>query len=56
MQVSPKPLVVEKLKEMAAKEGISLNALLVPYLNDIAEGRLVRGFRYQQPPQPTRYS
>lgn len=38
--------MVKKLKEMAAKEGISLNALLVPYLNEIANGRLVRIANY----------
>ncbi len=50
MEINPKPLVVKKLKEMAAKEGISLNALLVPYLNDIASGKLTRGYQYQEPP------
>jgi hypothetical protein len=51
MELNPKPLIAKKLKEMAAKEGVSLNALLVPYLNDIAAGRLVRGCYYQEPPQ-----
>jgi hypothetical protein len=46
MQISPKPLVVKKLKEMAAREGISLNALLTPFLNDIAAGKLTRGCCY----------
>jgi predicted HicB family RNase H-like nuclease len=49
MELNPKPLIAKKLKEMAAKEGVSLNALLVPYLNDIAAGRLVRGCYYQEP-------
>ncbi|UOQ53047.1 hypothetical protein [Hymenobacter cellulosivorans] len=42
MELSPKPLVVKKLKELARKEGVSLNAFLIPFLNDVAEGRLVR--------------
>jgi len=42
MEVSPKPVVVKKLKELAMKEGITLNAFIVPFLNDIAAGRLVR--------------
>jgi hypothetical protein len=46
MQISPKPLVVKKLKEMAAKEGISLNALITPFLNDIAAGKLTRSCYY----------
>lgn len=56
MEVNPKPLVVKKLKEMAAKEGISLNALVVPYLNDIASGKLVRGYSYQEPSQASQPS
>jgi hypothetical protein len=52
MEINPRPLVAKKLKEMAAKEGISLNALIVPYLNDIASGKLVRGYSYQEPQQP----
>ena len=32
---------------MAAKKGISLNALITPFLNDIAAGKLVRGCYYQ---------
>jgi predicted HicB family RNase H-like nuclease len=52
MEINPRPLVAKKLKEMAAKEGISLNALIVPYLNDIADGRLVRGYSYQEPLKP----
>ena len=51
MEVTPKLLVVKKLKETAAKEGISLNALITPFLNDIAAGRLVRGCYYQEPRQ-----
>lgn len=42
MVVNPKPQVVKKLKQLAAAEGISLNAMLTPFLNDIAAGRLVR--------------
>ena len=42
MEVNPKPQVVKKLKELAAEQGITLQALVVPFLNDIAAGRLVR--------------
>jgi hypothetical protein len=42
MEVNPKPQVAKKIKELAAKEGISYNAFLVPFLNDIAAGRLTR--------------
>jgi hypothetical protein len=42
MVVNPKPQVVKKLKQLAAAEGISLNAMLTPFLNDIAAERLVR--------------
>lgn len=50
MVVSPKPEVVKKLKKLAAAEGISLNALVTPFLNDIAAGRLVRVPHYPPPP------
>ena len=49
MHIAPKPHVVKKLKALAAAEGISLNAMLTPFLNDIAAGRLVRVPHY--PPQ-----
>lgn len=49
MHLSPKPVITKKLKDLAQKEGISLNALLVPFLNDIAEGRLVRVPHYPTP-------
>lgn len=49
MDIRPKPQVVKKLKEMAQKEGISYNAMLVPFLNDIAAGRLVRGSYWVEP-------
>ena len=42
MVVNPKPQVVKRLKALAAAEGISLNAMLTPFLNDIAAGRLTR--------------
>ncbi|RZJ89444.1 MAG: hypothetical protein EOO60_10005 [Hymenobacter sp.] len=42
MEVNPRPQVVEKLKKQAAEEGLTLTAYLVPFLNDIAAGRLVR--------------
>ncbi|SNC67338.1 hypothetical protein SAMN06265337_1916 [Hymenobacter gelipurpurascens] len=54
MELAPKPLVVKKLKDLARKEGVSLNALLVPFLNDIAEGRLVRVCHYPPPQQQGR--
>ena len=38
MKLNPNPEVAKKLKA----EGISYNAFLVPFLNDIAAGRLVR--------------
>jgi hypothetical protein len=49
MDIRPKPHVAKKLKEMAQKEGISYNAMLVPYLNDIAAGRLKRGPYWEEP-------
>ena len=50
MELTPRPEVHKKLKALAQREGVSLNALLVPFLNDIAAGRLVRVPHY--PPQP----
>lgn len=49
MVVNPKPNVVKQLKKMAAAEGISLNAMITPFLNDIAAGRLVRGSYWVEP-------
>jgi predicted HicB family RNase H-like nuclease len=49
MDIRPKPHVAKKLKEMAQKEGISYNAMLVPYLNDIAAGLLKRSPHYVAP-------
>lgn len=49
MELAPKPLVVKKIKELAAKEGVSMNAFLIPFINDIAEGRLVRVPHYPPP-------
>jgi hypothetical protein len=51
MEVNPKPNVAKKIKELAAKEGISYNAFLVPFLNDIAAGRLTRVPHYPAPGQ-----
>jgi hypothetical protein len=51
MEINPRPLVAKKLKELAQKEGISVNAMLVPFLNDIAAGRLVRSPHYVSPGQ-----
>jgi hypothetical protein len=49
MEVNPKPQVVEKLKKQAEAEGLTLNAYLMPFLNDIAAGRLVRVPHYPAP-------
>jgi predicted HicB family RNase H-like nuclease len=49
MVVNPKPNVVKTLKKLAAAEGISLNAYVTPFLNDIAAGRLVRVPHYPVP-------
>jgi hypothetical protein len=51
MELNPNPEVRKKLKELAQKEGISVNAMLVPFLNDIAAGRLVRSPHYVAPGQ-----
>jgi hypothetical protein len=51
MELNPNPEVRKRLKELAAKEGISVNAMLVPFLNDIAAGRLVRSPHYVAPVQ-----
>jgi hypothetical protein len=51
MEINPRPLVARKLKELAQKEDISVNAMLVPFLNDIAAGRLVRSPHYVAPGQ-----
>ena len=52
MELTPRPEIHRKLKQLAQKEGLTLNALLVPYLNDIAAGRLTRGSQWVQPEQP----
>jgi hypothetical protein len=51
MEVNPRPTVVKKLKEQADAEGLTLNAYLTPFLNDIAAGRLVRVPHYPPPAQ-----
>jgi hypothetical protein len=51
MEVNPRPQIVEKLKEQAQAEGLTLNAYLVPFLNDIASGRLTRVPHYPPPSQ-----
>jgi hypothetical protein len=48
MELTPRPEIHRKLKQLAQKEGLTLNALLVPYLNDIAAGRLTRGSHWVQ--------
>ena len=42
METNPPKKTVERLKALAKAEGITLNAFVVPFLNDIAQGRLVR--------------
>jgi hypothetical protein len=49
MELNLNPEVRKKLKDLAKKEGISVNAMLVPFLNDIAAGRLVRSPHYVAP-------
>ena len=56
MELAPKPLVHKQLKALAAKEGVSLNAYLMPFLNDIAAGRLVRVPHYPPPAKSERPS
>jgi hypothetical protein len=51
MELNPNPEIHKKLKDMAKKEGVSLNALLVPFLNDIALGRIERGSYWVTPSQ-----
>lgn len=52
MELNPNPDVAKKLKKLAKAEGISCNAFLVPFLNDIAAGRLVRVPHYPPVPPP----
>lgn len=49
MELNPPPKTVKELKRQAAAEGVTLNAYITPFLNDIAAGRLVRVPHY--PPQ-----
>lgn len=49
MELNPLPAVTKKLKQQAAAQGLTLNAYLTPFLNDIASERLVRVPHY--PPQ-----
>lgn len=49
METNPPQKTVQRLKELAREEGITLNAFLVPFLNDIAQGRLVRVPHYPAP-------
>ena len=51
MEINPMPHVAKRLKEQAQKEGLTLNAYLVPFLNDIAAERLIRVPHFP-PPQP----
>ncbi|MDO7888196.1 hypothetical protein [Hymenobacter cheonanensis] len=49
MELTPRPEIHKKLKKLAQEQGLTLNALLVPFLNDIAAGRLVRGPQWVAP-------
>lgn len=49
MEVNPPQKTVAKLKELAQQEGVSLNSYITPFLNDIAQGRLVRVPHYPVP-------
>ena len=49
IKLTPQPEAHPKLKQLAQQQGLTLNALLVPYLNDIAAGRLTRGSQWGQP-------
>jgi hypothetical protein len=51
MELTPRPEIHDKLKKLAQEQGLTLNALLVPYLNDIAAGRLTRGSHWVTPQQ-----
>jgi hypothetical protein len=51
LHLAPPDATTEALRKLAAKEGISLNAYLTPYLNDIAQGRLTRGPQWVTPQQ-----
>ena len=42
LHLAPPTDTCDLLRKLAAKEGISVNAYLVPFLNDIAHGRLLR--------------
>jgi hypothetical protein len=42
LHLAPPDETCEQLRRLAAKEGISVNAYVVPFLNDIAQGRLLR--------------
>ncbi|GAA4362798.1 hypothetical protein GCM10023185_31080 [Hymenobacter saemangeumensis] len=49
LHLAPTQSTVDTIRRLAQKEGISVNAYLVPFLNDIAEGRLVRVPHYPAP-------
>ena len=51
MELNPLPEVQKKLRDQARAEGLTLNAYLVPFLNDVAAGRLVRVPHYPPPAQ-----
>jgi hypothetical protein len=53
LHLAPPADTADLLRKLAAKEGIFVNAYVVPFLNDIADGKLVRGCYYQgaTPPQ-----
>lgn len=49
MDIRPMPHVAKKLKKMAQEQGISYNAVLVPFLNAIAAGELVMSPQFLPP-------
>ena len=49
MELNPPEKTVKELKKKAQAEGITLNAFITPFLNDIANGRLVRVPHYPAP-------
>jgi hypothetical protein len=54
MELTPRPEIHRKLKQLAQQQGLTLNALLVPFLNDIAAGRLTRGAQWVAPSETSR--
>lgn len=49
IHLAPPKETADAIRRMAAKEGVSVNAYITPFLNDIANGRLVRVPHYPAP-------